>query len=131
MPICVIKSFLRDFHKRLRNKKEYNIQVSSFSRKAAYWFKRCANIPLLIIGVFFIGLLLLNEDASFTQSMLFEKEILRLKKEIKENKDSASYYRSRRIAIERGDEALEFIAREQYHMKRPTEDVFLLVPPSK
>ena len=106
-------------------------KVSSFSRKATYWFKRCANIPLLIIGVFFIGLLLLNEDASFTQSMVYEKEILRLKQEIKENKDSAAYYRNRRLEIERGDEALEYIAREQYHMKRPTEDVFLLVAPSK
>lgn len=105
--------------------------MSSFSRKAAYWFKRSANVPLLIIGVFFIVLLLLNEDASFSQSMIFEKEILRLKKEIKENKDSAAYYRSRRLAIERGDDALEFIAREQYHMKRPTEDVFLLVPSTK
>lgn len=105
--------------------------MSSFSRKAAFWFKRSANIPLLIIGVFFVGLLLLNEDASFTQSMLFEKEIVRLKKEIKENKDSAAYYRNRRLAIERGDDALEFIAREQYHMKRPTEDVFILVAPDK
>ena len=105
--------------------------MSSFSRKAVYWFRRCANIPLLIIGVFFIGLWLLNEDASFTQSMLYEKEIVRLKKEIKENKDSAAFYRNRRLAIERGDEALEFIAREQYHMKRPTEDVFLLVAPAK
>ena len=107
------------------------IQVSSFSKKTAYWFKRCANIPLLIMGVFFIGLLLLNEDASFTQSMIFEKEIVRLKKEIKENRDSAAYYRNRRLAIERGDDALEYIAREQYHMKRPTEDVFLLVAPQK
>lgn len=105
--------------------------MSSFSRKTAYWFKRCANIPLLIIGVFFICILLLNDDASFTQSMVYEQEIVRLKKEIKENKDSADYYRSRRLAIERGDDALEFIAREQYHMKRPTEDVFILVAPSK
>ena len=105
--------------------------MSSFSRKTAYWFKRCANIPLMIIGAFFIGILLLNDDASFTQSMVFEKEIVRLKKEIKENKDSAAYYRNRRIAIERGDDALEYIAREQYHMKRPTEDVFLLVAPGK
>lgn len=86
---------------------------------------------MLIIGAFFVGILLLNDDASFTQSMVFEKEIVRLKKEIKENKDSATYYRSRRLAIERGDDALEYIAREQYHMKRPTEDVFLLVAPSK
>ena len=113
------------FHKKNRQ------QVSSFSRKAAYWIKRCANIPLLIIGAFFIGILLLNDDASFTQSMIYEKEIVRLKKEIKENNDSAAFYRSRRLAIERGDDALEYIAREQYHMQRPTEDVFLLVPASK
>lgn len=81
--------------------------------------------------MFFIGLLLLNEDASFTRSMAYEKEIVRLKKEIRENRDSAAYYRNRRIEIEKGDDALEFIAREQYHMKRPTEDVFLLVAPSK
>ena len=113
--------------KQIQNRK----QVSSFSRKTAYWLKRCANIPLMIIGAFFVGILLLNDDASFTQSMLYEKEIVRLKKEIKENVDSAAYYRDRRLAIERGDEALEYIAREQYHMKRPTEDVFLLVPARK
>ena len=105
--------------------------MSSFSRKAAYWIKRCANIPLIIIGAFFVGILLLNDDASFSQSMIYEREIVRLKKEIEENTDSAAYYRNRRLAIERGDEALEYIAREQYHMKRPTEDVFLIVPSSK
>lgn len=102
--------------------------MSSFSKKTALWYRRYANLPLLIIGVFFIGLLLLNDDASFTRSMEYEKEIIELRKEIKECEDSAAYYRSRREAIERGDDALEYIAREQYHMKRPTEDVFLLAP---
>lgn len=105
--------------------------MSSFSKKTAYWFKRCANIPLLLIGALFVGILLLNDDASFSQSMQFEQEIVRLKKEIKESNDSAEYYRSRRIAIEKGDDALEFLAREQYHMKRPTEDVYILMPSSK
>ncbi|MCM1489610.1 MAG: hypothetical protein NC095_02100 [Muribaculum sp.] len=105
--------------------------MSSFSRKTVYWFKRCANIPLLLIGALFVGILLLNDDASFSQSMQFEQEIIRLKKEIKESTDSAEYYRGRRMAIERGDDDLEFLAREQYHMKRPSEDVFILVPSSK
>lgn len=76
-----------------------------------------------------MGILLLNDDASFSQSMQFEQEILRLRKEIKECNDSAEFYRRQRLAIERGDDALEFLAREQYHMKRPSEDVFLLVDP--
>ncbi len=105
--------------------------MSSFSKKTAYWFKRCANIPLLLIGALFVGILLLNDDASFSQSMQFEQEIIRLKKEIKECHDSAEYYRSRGVAIERGDDALEFLAREQYHMKRPSEDVFILTPKGK
>lgn len=105
--------------------------MSSFSKKATYWFKRCANIPLLLIGVFCVGILLLNDDASFSQSVEFEKEIMRLKQEIRECKDSAEYYRSRRLAIEHGGDALEYLAREQYHMKRPSEDVFLLEPASK
>lgn len=105
--------------------------VSSFSKKTVYWFKRCANIPLLLIGVFCVGILLLNDDASFSQSVVYEQEIVRLKQAIRECNDSAEFYRSRRLAIERGDDALEFIAREQYHMKRPTEDVFILEPPSK
>lgn len=104
--------------------------MSSFSRKAAFWYKRSANIPLLLIGALFVGILLLNDDASFSQSMQFEQEIVRLKKEIRECNDSAEYYRSRRLAIQRGDDALEFLAREQYHMKRESEDVFLLVPRS-
>lgn len=78
-----------------------------------------------------MGILLLNDDASFSRSVVYEQEIVRLKQAIRECNDSAEFYRSRRLAIERGDDALEFIAREQYHMKRPTEDVFILEPPSK
>lgn len=105
--------------------------MSSFSKKTVYWFKRCLNVPLFLIGIFFVGLLLLNDDASFSQSMQFEQEIVQLKQEIKSCNDSAGYYRARRLAIERGDDALEFLAREQYHMKRPTEDVFILVAAPK
>lgn len=85
----------------------------------------------MILFVLSLGILLLNDDASLSQSMEFEREIIRLKREIKENCDSAEYYRDRRLAIEHGGDALEYIAREQYHMKRPSEDVFLLVPPKK
>lgn len=103
--------------------------MSSFSKKAALWYKRGANIPLILIGGLFVGILLLNDDASFSQSMQYEQEIVRLKKEIKECRDSAEFYRSRRLAIQNGGDALEYIAREQYHMNRQSEDVFLLVPP--
>lgn len=88
-------------------------------------------MPLLLLGVGAVGLLLLNDDASFRLSAQYEQEIIQLKRQIKECHDSAKYYREQRLAIERGDDELEFLAREKYHMKRPTEDVFILVPPSK
>lgn len=106
-------------------------KVSSFSKKTAYWYKRVANVPLMLLLALSLGILLLNDDASISQSMEFEKEIIRLKREIKDCNDSAQYYHDRRIAIECGGDELEYIAREQYHMKRPTEDVFLLVADKK
>ena len=62
-------------------------------------------------------------------NMEYEKEIASLREQIRENMDSAAYYRERREALEYGTEDLEHLAREQYHMQRPGEDVFLLNPP--
>ncbi len=58
--------------------------------------------------------------------MAYDRQIYRLKEEIKQNRDSAAYYRSQREALVTGTHDLEHIAREQYHMQRPTEDVFIL-----
>ena len=58
--------------------------------------------------------------------MKYEKEIKRLSAEIKENRDSAAFYRFQREAILHHSEDLEHLARERFHMQRPTEDVFIL-----
>lgn len=72
-------------------------------------------------------LLFFNEDTSIKLSMKYEQQINDLNRAIKQNLDSAAYYRQRREALEYGTADLEHIAREQYHMQRPEEDVFLLV----
>lgn len=59
-------------------------------------------------------------------NMEYEREINRLTMEIKECKDSAAYYRSQREAIIYQKEDLEHLARERFHMQRPTEDVYIL-----
>ena len=58
--------------------------------------------------------------------MEYEKEINRLKLEIQECKDSAAFYRAQREAIIHDSEDLEHLARERFHMQRPTEDVFII-----
>lgn len=61
-----------------------------------------------------------------TQNLEYDKEISRLKSEIRLNRDSMEYYRSRRIGIEKGKADLEYMAREQFRMQRPTEDVYII-----
>ncbi len=71
-------------------------------------------------------LLFFNEDTSMKLNMQYQEEIRTLTREIQECRDSAAWYRSRREALETGTEELEHIAREEYHMQKPTEDVFLI-----
>lgn len=89
--------------------------------------RRRSRLPVLIIGSIVVGLLLLNEETSVRQNLEYEKEIGRLETEIKLNKDSAEYYRQHRVAIEEGRNDLEHLAREQFKMKGPNEDIFILV----
>lgn len=81
---------------------------------------------MLIIGGIIIGALYLDDETSVKLNMEFDRKINALKKEIALNHDSARYYRERREGIERGKADLEHMAREQFHMQRPTEDVFIL-----
>ncbi len=81
---------------------------------------------MIIIGGIFIGALYLDDETSVKLNMEFDRKINSLKKEIALNHDSARYYRERREGIERGKGDLEHMAREQFHMQKPTEDVFIL-----
>lgn len=59
-------------------------------------------------------------------NMQYQEEIKDLKRKIKECEDSAEWYRSRREALYINPEDLEHVVREQYHMQRSTEDVYLI-----
>ena len=72
---------------------------------------------------------LAGEDVVFTLRALpygRVQEIKELKEEIQSCKDSAEYYRARRMQLITGTEQLEQIAREEYHMQKPTEDVYII-----
>lgn len=81
---------------------------------------------MLVIGTLVVLLLFLNEETSVKLNVEYQNRINDLQREIRLNRDSAAYYRERREAIESGRADLEEIAREQFHMQRPTEDVFLI-----
>lgn len=100
--------------------------MSKKIKKANFWVRRRSHIPLIAIGVLVVMVLFLNDDASISLNMEYQREINRLTKEIAECRDSAAFYRHQREAIVHGEEDLEHIARENFHMQRPTEDVFIL-----
>lgn len=95
------------------------------NKKKGYWARKRSAIPFLVIGTVIVLVLFLNEETSVKTNMEYERRINQLKSEIQLNKDSAQYYRRQRLAIEGGEEDLERLAREKYHMQRPTEDIFV------
>lgn len=91
-----------------------------------FWWRRKSHLPLILIGSLVVLLLFFNDETSLALNMKYEKEINKLSLEIKENRDSAAYYRLQREAILHESEDLEHLARERFHMQRPTEDVYIL-----
>ena len=83
-------------------------------------------MPLLLIGSLVVLLLFFNDETSLALNMKYEKEINKLSMQIKECRDSAAYYRKERDAILHDSQDLEHMARERFHMQRPTEDVYII-----
>lgn len=94
-------------------------------KKKGFWRRRRGAIPFIVIATVIVVVLFLNEETSVKTNMEYEARINDLKNEIKHNQDSAQYYRQHRLAIEKGEGDLERLARERYHMQRPTEDVYV------
>lgn len=94
-------------------------------KKGSLWLRRRSTLPFLAIGCVVVLMLFLNEETSVKTNMEYEKRINMLKSSIKLNEDSAEYYRRHRLAIEKGESDLEHLAREKYHMQKPTEDIYV------
>ena len=100
--------------------------MSKKIKKFNFWLRRKSHLPLILVGSLVVLLLFFNDETSLALNMKYEKEINRLSLEIKECKDSAAYYRQQREAILNDTEDLEHLARERFHMQKPTEDIFIL-----
>lgn len=100
--------------------------MSKVVKKANFWVRRRSHLPILVIGSLMVMVLLFNDDTSISLSMEYDRQINELTEEIAECRDSAAYYRRQREAVVHGTDDLERLAREKFHMQKPTEDVFLL-----
>ena len=88
------------------------------------WCKRYISVSALVIAGALVYVLFFN-DNSILNHYQYEGEIDRLKAEIKVNRDSLEYYRAMNSRLDTDREAMEQIVREQYHMQRPNEDVYI------
>lgn len=100
--------------------------MSNKIKKVSFWVRRRSHLAVIAIGSLIIALLFLNEDASWEHNMEYQEQIKALNEEIKACRDSADYYRQQREKLMTGTAQLEQIAREEYHMQKPTEDVYII-----
>ncbi|MDE6267395.1 MAG: septum formation initiator family protein [Muribaculaceae bacterium] len=90
------------------------------------WCRRYFSFTLLIVAAFIVFILFFNEH-SVLKTHEYKRQIEALKAEIKLNRDSIKYYRERNARLKTDPQTMEKIVREQYHMQRDDEDVFIIV----
>lgn len=98
--------------------------MKNFLSVAWTWSRRYITLPLLIAVAYIVFVLFFNENSYF-KSVEYQGEIDRLEAEIKENNDSMAHYRALNASLTANPEELERIVREEYHMQRPNEDVYV------
>ncbi|MCF0213840.1 MAG: septum formation initiator family protein [Muribaculaceae bacterium] len=93
-------------------------------RTALDWCRRYFSLTLIIV-IGAIAFVLFFNDNSAIQIIEYERQISDLKKEIKSNRDTLEYYQQLNERLNTDRATMEQIVREQYHMQRPGEDVYI------
>ena len=89
------------------------------------WCRRYITFPLIVAVGYVLFVVFFNEN-SYSRSAELQEEINALEAEIKENNDTMQYYRRLNAGLDTDPVALERIVRENYHMQRENEDVYLV-----
>lgn len=89
------------------------------------WTRRYVNLPFVLMTGVLVYVFFFN-DNSIIDNYRYQKEIDRLQAEIAANYDTLRYYEALNERLRTDPETMERIVREQYHMQRPNEDIFLV-----
>lgn len=89
------------------------------------WCRRYISLMFLAILAFVLYVLFFNEN-SYGRLHELNNEIKRLKTEIKTNRDTMEYYLRKNQMLDTDPAEMERIVREQYHMQRDGEEVFIV-----
>lgn len=99
--------------------------MSSRLQNSWAWCRRYISVTFIIVVAFVLLVLFFNEN-SLVKSMEYNRQITELKQEIKSNCDTMEYYRRLNLSLDTDPATLERIVREQYHMQRENEDVYII-----
>ncbi|MDE5822299.1 MAG: septum formation initiator family protein [Paramuribaculum sp.] len=89
------------------------------------WSRRYIRISfVLTVGV--LAYVMLFSDNSVIDNYEYQMEIDNLRTEIKECTDSIMYYENLNRRLRTDPATMERIVREQYHMQRLNEDIYLV-----
>ncbi len=92
------------------------------------WFLFLRNrlsIGAVALFIFAIYILLIDENSCIQQEK-YDAEIERLTEQIEAQNDTADYYDELAKKLKTDEELIEKIAREQFYMSKPGEDVYVI-----
>ena len=91
---------------------------------ALQWCRRFLS-PITIVSLLVLGYIIFSGENTVFRSINYDRTIDSLRAELEANRDTMLYYRdlNGRLATDRG--LMEQVVREQYGMKRTSEDVFI------
>ncbi|MCH5245669.1 MAG: septum formation initiator family protein [Muribaculaceae bacterium] len=88
------------------------------------WCRRYISLTLVIVVGLIVYVTGFN-DNSFINIHHYKQQIKELKAEIKENRDTLEYYEALNRRLDTDPVTMERIVREQYHMQRSGEDIYV------
>ncbi|MBO7381747.1 MAG: septum formation initiator family protein [Muribaculaceae bacterium] len=97
----------------------------SLGARIKAWCRRYLTVSLFAVIAFMVYILFFS-DYSILSTFELENELTELRKEIKQSQDSLEHYRQLNKRLKTDVETMEKIVREDYHMQRPNEDVYLV-----
>lgn len=88
------------------------------------WLRRFMS-PATLVCLLVLGYIIFSGENTVFRSIEYDRTIDSLRAELEANRDTMLYYRdlNRRLASDR--DLMEQVVREQYGMKRTSEDVFI------
>lgn len=88
------------------------------------WCRRYISLTALLVAGLCAYVVFFN-DNSFIKVRSYDEQINMLNEEIKENQDTLDYYNNLNRRLDTDRVTMERIVREQYHMQRTNEDVYI------